>query len=655
MNIIKKLNSSHYLIVIWLVGLSLWFFHKNLLGSQLTGWDTHDLGFVNFLYFTDAVASGYIPFWNPYIQSGVFFPTLNNAGLFTVFQSIFVIIAEYFNPAIVFEWMIQAFIVSGGIGSYFYFYKLGATKQFATFGAVAYVLVCLMPYTGQLSFIVSLSSLPWLLFIVHLIKDKNYGIYFVLFLGAILGMYQVSGYPWMNFINGVIVVLYSFVINKGLDKKLYLKLFFMLLTMTVVYILFMIPGLLDLRFNYSLFDGDFIHIEPRLRSMGVQPTGLIYRSPFQAFISLIDTRLADRRLWVEGVGLVIGFSLILTFFSKKNQITRFQMFWFGIGLFFFIYASASSLGLTAYFKTIPVFNSNRWEGLGLVYACISIIFLTIYRLATVEFIFKTYILKYVFILTLLNILLFNAEFSLKLKSGEYIQSVENRNIEVDYLSNNRLMASKDAHFYIYNDETWNLKKIPYNHGYNNLGNPWYWQFKNFDFIEDIFTITRSVQEIELYKKNSIETDNEFYLKYTKSITDAFPSFGVEDKNISFELDSSFTYQLLKQKLSPNSAVLEVASSNAALISFNTPFSPGWNVYLNDEKKPLVKVNGIFMGVLIPGSGQYKVEFKFEPISLYLTFSLAYLIVLTLLLVNMVKLWRAKKINQRILGKLKLLK
>uniref|UniRef100_UPI004048E515 hypothetical protein n=1 Tax=Aliarcobacter sp. TaxID=2321116 RepID=UPI004048E515 len=60
---------SKYSIVLWLFLTILIFNGKNLIGLRVTTWDTHDLGFVNFV---DALKSGYLPFWNPFIQGGVF-------------------------------------------------------------------------------------------------------------------------------------------------------------------------------------------------------------------------------------------------------------------------------------------------------------------------------------------------------------------------------------------------------------------------------------------------------------------------------------------------------------------------------------------------------------------------------------------------------
>ena len=123
-----KLYLSKYLYLIYLLTIILLFFKQNLIGLAVTGWDTHDLGFKNFLFFSDSIKNGHIPFWNHYIQSGVFFQTLNNAYLYSIFQTPFLLLSQFLNPVIVFEWMIQSYILIGGVGSYLYF-KSNQSKE----------------------------------------------------------------------------------------------------------------------------------------------------------------------------------------------------------------------------------------------------------------------------------------------------------------------------------------------------------------------------------------------------------------------------------------------------------------------------------------------------------------------------------------------
>lgn len=150
-------------IIILIVTLSTWalFFKTPLLNEGYTGWDTHDLGFVNFLYFSDSLKNGIIPLWNNFIQSGAFFPNFLNIDDFFPFQLFFIGLSWALNPLFTYDLMIQAVVLIGGIGSYLLFRFWTKDKLIAVFGSIAFVSL-LIPIIGQKMFIVSLSSLPWI-------------------------------------------------------------------------------------------------------------------------------------------------------------------------------------------------------------------------------------------------------------------------------------------------------------------------------------------------------------------------------------------------------------------------------------------------------------------------------------------------------------
>ena len=377
----NNLILSKYSIVLWLFLTILIFNGKNLIGLRVTTWDTHDLGFVNFLYFVDALRSGYLPFWNPFIQGGVFFPSLNNAGLYTIYQIPFELLSMVFNPSIIFEWMIQFFILLGGLGTYFYFRIIQVKQELSILGAITYTIVNLVSFTGQYGFIVSLSSLPWMLVVVHLMENNKISKYKIIFIGMLLGMYIVNGYPWMNFVNIALVFMYFIFLWK--EKIKFINLIIFLISIVFIYFLFLYPGLDNLSFNYSLFSGNFQNYEPRLRSLGIQNPGLLYNTIFDSFIGLLDSLLYGRNLptvfplWVSGVGIVMTFLFFYLITLEKIILSKYEIFYLFVILFFLLYSSAVSTHLIKLTSLIPFFNSNRWFGLGNVYAQIGLIFVTI--------------------------------------------------------------------------------------------------------------------------------------------------------------------------------------------------------------------------------------------------------------------------------------
>uniref|UniRef100_UPI00404851AF hypothetical protein n=1 Tax=Aliarcobacter sp. TaxID=2321116 RepID=UPI00404851AF len=129
---------------------------------------------------------------------------------------------------------------------------------------------------------------------VHLIGDNKISKTKIILIGMILGMYIVSGYPWMNFVNIALVFMYFIFLWKEKIKFINSIIFF--ISIVFIYFLFLYPGLDNLSFNYSLFLGDLQNYEPRLRSLGIQNPGLLYNTIFDSFIGLLEPLLYGRNL-----------------------------------------------------------------------------------------------------------------------------------------------------------------------------------------------------------------------------------------------------------------------------------------------------------------------------------------------------------------------
>lgn len=684
----NNLILSKYSIVLWLFLTILIFNGKNLIGLRVTTWDTHDLGFVNFLYFVDALKSGYLPFWNPFIQGGVFFPSLNNAGLYTIFQIPFELLSMVFNPSVIFEWMIQFFILLGGLGTYFYFRVININQEFSIFGALTYTIVNLVSFTGQYGFIVSLGSLPWMLFIIHLIGDNKISKTKIILIGIILGMYIVSGYPWMNFVNIALVFMYFIFLWKEKIKFINSIIFF--ISIVIIYFLFLYPGLDNLSFNYSLFLGDLQNYEPRLRSLGIQNPGLLYNTIFDSFIGLLEPLLYGRNLptsfplWASGLGIVMAFLFFYLITVEKIILLRNEIFYLFVILFFLLYSSAVSTHLVKLTNLIPFFNSNRWFGLGNVYAQIGLIFVTItlmqkyissceynfrikyfififvmclfviltnkpdYKFIFVlifmvftSYIFFKYVKKYtalsILFLILISLVYFNTfrQYGYWKKYGkDYNNIIDSRVQSVEILENNRQVF--DSVEYVFNNQEWIVNKIPSTHGYNNLGNPWYWYFKNHEFNSRIIDISRNISTIKSLQRKEFINDNTYYDTFTKEIENNLPKYSVfeEDKK-EFEFDEKFNFKIIKFSVLPNNVELNLKLSSNALISYNVPYAPNWEVYIDGVKDKIIRTNGFFMGVYV-SEGTHNITFEYKPYLVYICFLLAYLLFIVSIIANFIK-------------------
>jgi|CXWL01.1.fsa_nt_gi hypothetical protein len=375
--------------IAWWVAIATWllFFSGNITGNRYTGWDTHGLGFTNFLYFSDALRNFTIPLWNPLIQGGAFHPSLFNVGNYTPFQWIFIALSYVINPVYAYELMIQATVLLGVVGFYLFLRYGGNDKYISLFGAHAFFLSTLMPITGQIAFIFSLAALPWLLLLcrsVLLCRDPvNWWI--LLFWAAMSASFMASGYPWMNIVNFVMTFLYisnlvwqnRFQLGNNTRPNIWRCMGFLAVVACLLFCYYL-PGYLSMKFYYQNLAGDYVSPEPRLRSLAatwhMSSPGFI-----DALISSIDPRILkhalDQSKWSWGTGLVIW----LAIFYKKKMPRFFSknLLWVVLVLFWVMYSSGT---IELFIDKIPLLKANRWWAIGQYYVSICLIFLAIFNL-----------------------------------------------------------------------------------------------------------------------------------------------------------------------------------------------------------------------------------------------------------------------------------
>jgi len=382
-----------------LVGLALfsWVvcFIKPLIGKTYTAWDTHYLGFVNFLYFSDSLRDGFFPLWNNFIQSGTFFPNLFNVGLFYPFQLTFVALSWIINPVYIYELMLQTIILIAGIGTYLFFMKTTKDKLISAFGAITFAIVFLVPITGQIGFLFSLSSLPWMMLAsISILENKHAGndLIYVIW-GVMIGMYISSGYPWMNCINLIIVTIFSsgiaiklFLNSKNHEKKeLYasmMSIIVFLSSIALTYACVVLPGYLNMLSNYHMFFGDYITPEPRLRNLSTGAEHFAYSSIYMAIIGAIDPRiainnpqwLANMPNWSFGAGWILWL-LFLALPRKRQNKNEWQTFWSILLVLSLLYSAGDSNFLGKIITNTPIINANRWWFCDVFYSIICLLFL----------------------------------------------------------------------------------------------------------------------------------------------------------------------------------------------------------------------------------------------------------------------------------------
>ena len=683
-------------------------FIKPIIGRTYTSWDTHDLAFVNFLYFSDALKEGYIPLWNHFIQSGTFFPHFFNIGIYSPFQLIFVVLSWFISPVYTYELMLQAAAIVGGIGAYLLIRTGTQDRMVALFGATAFSAVVLVPVVGQIMFLFSLSSFPWILLgCMKIMQSTNKGWLRYVLWGTLLAMYISSGYVWMNFINMCIAVIFAasvwgktFFFRNTLPAKAmfakagYLLIFFA--AISTVYGSLELPGYFNMQHNYHWFSGDYDSPEPRLRSLSTQGHHYSYSTIYKAMVGAVDPRIvindgpwqADLPKWSWGGGWVLWI-LILAITTRKRLGQ--QMFWMVIIAVTLIYSAGDSNFAGKYIERTPILNANRWWFIGVIYTTIALVFLAIPKVLALKeragrkqtsgfwsiaadlqiivvgassayllWFFKSQKLEYalvgVIIVAVLllgrvrnriwwkNLLIILMGVNVMaiaympygipavnhylLASGEggYTQQIRERRQSVVITENHRRLG--DGEVYIFNDEEWLKKKIPFSHGYNPLGNPLYWYVKNDPFVSSIVTVTQMVRKEAQLKRADFKSDGEFAEALMADVLmDAkTPTVGSEHFE---ELPKSpdFKWEIKNLNLVPNAATMRVETNAAAYLIFNDVYAPGWEVYLNGEPAEMLITNRVFKGVVLDSAGAYEVEFKYQPKLMIALILLPYLVLL----------------------------
>lgn len=437
------------------------------------------------------------------------------------------------------------------------------------------------------------------------------------------------------------------------------------------------PGYFSLKFYYHFFTGDYISPEPRLR--GLAPNGnFSYRGVSDAFFASIDPRvlknntisLTNLPMWTWGVGWVI----YLTFFYRKfeEDFLRKNRLWIGLLIFWLSYSAGAFIWLLPH---IPLLNANRWWFIGLVYVSICMIVLVVGRLQqgiksgstksadtrslivgamtslAVLVFFSAPMYEYVLVASILAITYYliapqnlahwrlglillmglnlvsfvsmqhsmpGAQRSQQKVSKDptknYYNQIQQRTISTTKTENYRRLGQ--AKEYLYSDEEWLIKKVPFSHGYNPLGNPLYWYLKEESSLKYIIYMTQDIRpEKEIFRVD-FTSDNDFanaLIEDVQTNTD-IPTVDVI-QNPELKKNPRFKWILKDFKLEPNQATMKIKTNDVGYLVFNNTYFPGWKVLINGKPAQMLKINRIFQGVYINNAGVFDVNFQFYPLTL----------------------------------------
>lgn len=73
-----------------------------------------------------------------------------------------------------------------------------------------------------------------------------------------------------------------------------------------------------------------------------------------------------------------------------------------------------------------------------------------------------------------------------------------------------------------------------------------------------------------------------------------------------------------QSYDTDTIVIKTLSRGKAFVVLSDQYYPGWHAYVDGEKVPIYKVNGVLRGVVVP-RGKHTIEFRYEPLLFYIAF------------------------------------
>jgi len=188
----------------------------------------------------------------------------------------------------------------------------------------------------------------------------------------------------------------------------------------------------------------------------------------------------------------------------------------------------------------------------------------------------------------------------------------------------------------YDSQIADLLNVKYFLSFDEISNPKL--VKVFEKGETKIYENKEVLPRAFFVENVKKVENED--KELESLLDV--NFGLKESAVSSTLkyDGAANHtEVSFDNYSDQSMVLSVATQQEAPLVTSTVFYPGWSAYVDSRKQEIEKVNFMFQAVLVP-EGRHKVEFKYEPKSVYNGFRLAGIGVFLTLLAT-IYLWRKR--------------
>src|SRR5574344_108889 len=275
-------------------------------GYRYIGWDSRDLGLVNFTYFSDCLKNGIIPSWNPFILSGEKFFTLNSIFCANPITLIFVLLSYLVGVDLAFNYYIIFSIFLCEYGIWLLANKENTDLNIISWIVLSYIFLIFPRIFGQVGFCYSFAALPWM---ILFIKDSTCyvnNLKKIFIQWTFISIIMQNGYVWINFVEFSGCFIYYCILMKknGVSlKNVLLNIIVMCCALILFYGLIILPGYIGVQENYKNIGKHFSSTEPRLRSVSTDGaiglnncSGNKIRNLLLYFISMfnpLDARQSD--------------------------------------------------------------------------------------------------------------------------------------------------------------------------------------------------------------------------------------------------------------------------------------------------------------------------------------------------------------------------
>lgn len=618
-------------------------FHRTLLGLEITGWDTFDVYTTNFIYMSDALKSGTLALYNPFVLSGTpIYPNLVTSTFMAPFDLVLLIISIVISPLYVIEYSIAFVGFLYFLGHYFLFIKLGISKKVSLITSAILFYVFVPPLAGQLGFIYGFTSAAW--FFNLAIDDRPKSTFRKYTEGILLSILFVKGYPFYNALillaTAVIILIRLKRTRISAPRALKDALFYLVLPLTLFLILNLDAHLAFSR-SYSDLMGDLVVQEPRIRQF--QASQYYFLNSFWSAIRTVFS-LKIGQTWTDGflfLSPIIFWGLIQ--FYKSDEITTKIKIAISTALTVGLFFSVRSLASEYIWSKTPVLNSFRW--------CHANIYFVIYTL-TIAFAITLELDKSVHTKRYLRtgatvglIVYFLYSFSGNLislnrdgvKDRANDRSLLKNRIEITQYELNNKKLGQTPNFE-YRDISWLTQKRPITHGYNNTVHELYWRMKDFNFNSRIAFFPEQIRQTSKLKRSQYSSDNKYLDEKIKFIDPDGHTAHIESHWAGTPHGTATVDKLV---LRPNTLKLRVTSDAVRPLLVTLQHHSSWTAKINGNLAPIARANLIFMSVDVP-VGVSDVEFTFEPQSI--KWLMLFYLILTLLFCLQLAAFLIRKLN-----------